>query len=157
MSLRYYEIINPSDKVVLTATESDELLVAIAVVMLGEGKAGVERDDDTTVLPLMLFGGFEEWLASKGLTSESFGETLHANRLKIAGILETVFYGSTHEAKALDAALAALPREQAIDARAKYNDAKRTSLSDWGAACLSWAAKLRAADAADASGEAPTE
>jgi hypothetical protein len=147
MSVHYYEIINPSDKVVLAADESDELLVAIAIVMLGNGKAGVERDDDTTILPLMLFGGFEEWLTSKGLTTESFGETLRTNRSKIASILETVFYGSTSEAKALDAALAALPREQALEARAKYNDVKRSSLNDWGAACLSWAAKLRAADA----------
>jgi hypothetical protein len=148
VSLRYYEIINPSDTVVLAADESDELLVSIAVVMLGNGKAGLERDDGADTLPLMLFGGFEEWLTAKGLTADSFGETLHANRRKIASILETVFYGSISEAKALDAALAALPREQALDARAKYNDAKRSSLSDWGAACLSMAAQLRAKDAA---------
>lgn len=146
--MRYYEIINPSDKVVLAANERDELLVAIAVIMLGKGKAGVERDDGADVLPLMIFGGFEEWLASKKLTSDTFGETLRTNRSKIATILETVFYGSITEAKALDAALAELPRKQAIAARAKYNDTKRSSMSDWGAACLSLAAKLRAKEEA---------
>lgn len=146
MSTHYYEIINPSDKVVLSADESDELLVAIAVVMLGSGRAGVERDDGKTVLPLTAFGGFEEWLASNGLTSDTFGEAIHANRSKIAAICETVFYGSTGEAQALDAALETMPRDQAIEARARYNDKKRSSLNDWGSACLAWAAKLRKAD-----------
>jgi hypothetical protein len=150
---RYYEIINPSDKVLLIADESDELLVAIAVLMLGEGKAGVRRDDDEDVLPLMLFGGFEQWLAAEGLTSDTFGETLKANRIKIADILETVFYGSMREAKALDLALADLPREQMLAARARYNDEKRSSLNDWGAACLSTAKNLRAMAAKEAKTE----
>jgi hypothetical protein len=141
--MRYYEIINPSDKVVLSADESDELILSIAIIILGKGKAGLQRDDDQDIVPLMFFGGFEDWLVSKGLTPDSFDETLQANRSKIATILETVFYGSIEEAKALDAALAGLPREHALAARAKYNDAKRGSLSDWGAACLNWARKLR--------------
>lgn len=144
MAKRYYEIINPSDHVMLTADESDELLVAIAVLTIGNGKAGVVRDDGVEVLPLMLFGGSDIWLKDKGLTIDSIGAWMRSNRTKIAAILETVFYGSISEAKALDAALTELPRDQAIAARSKYNDEKRSSLNDWGAACLSCAKTLRA-------------
>jgi hypothetical protein len=143
MTMRYYEIINPSDKVVLAADESDELLISIAVIVLGKGRAGLQRDDDQDIVPLLFLGGFDDWLKAKGLTSDTFSETIKANRNKIATILESVFYGSISEAKALDAALTALPREQAIAARAKYNDVKRSSLNDWGAACLGWARSLR--------------
>lgn len=145
MTTHYYEIINPSDHVLLVADESDELAVAIAVLVLGDGKAGVRRDDDVEVLPLLIFGGADNWLKSKGITAASLKSWVKANRPKIATVLESVFYGDISEAKALDAALAALPHDLAIAARARYNDSKRSSLSDWGAACLSWAKTLREA------------
>lgn len=143
MTMRRYEIINPSDACCIEAPS--DLIAGLAIMLISEGRYGLRRDDDETTLPILAFGGdapIVAWLKENGIEGlEAMGAFVSENTEAIARTLESIFYGSMSQAKALDDALAGLP--DALERRAKFNDGKRSSMSDIGKACLSYAAALR--------------
>ena len=81
-----YEVINPSDRVLLDAT-SDEIAVA-AVCILGEGRYAAKRDGFSG--PLFLFGGHDEWFVEHaGL---DFSDYMAANLAEIGSALRSARY-----------------------------------------------------------------
>lgn len=138
--MKHYKIVTPSDRVIVTS--DDELVAAIAVLFLGEGRYGLRRvDDDESVLPIFLFGGAEEWLKERGI--DDIGTYLREHATQIAVVLESAFYGSASELRALDAALAGQPDDAAAKARRTYNDMRRSSMNNIGTACLAYAERFR--------------
>jgi hypothetical protein len=137
--MTHYEIINPSDKVLVTA--ADDMIAAVAVLVLGRGRYGLRRDNGDLVLPVFLLGGADEWIAEKGIADlEAY---LKEHAAELAAVFESVFYGGVRDLKALEAALEGASPEAAARGRAKYNDTKRSSLNNIGAACAEYAARLR--------------
>lgn len=137
--MKVYEIVNPSDKVLLQA--DDELTACVATLLLGQGKYGLRDQAGETVLSIMIFGGSDEWLAEKGITDLAAWVTDH--RAELAAVYESAFYGSANELAALELALADLPPDKRVAARKRYNEQKRTSMNNIGAACAYWAEHLR--------------
>jgi len=137
--MRHYEIINPSDKVLVTA--DDDMIAAVAVLVLGRGRYGLRRDNGDLVLQVFLLGGADEWIAEKGIADlEAY---LKEHAAELAAVFESAFYGGVRELKALEAALEGASPEAAARGRAKYNDTKRSSMSNIGAACAEYAVRLR--------------
>lgn len=82
-----YEISNPSDAI--TIEHDDELVAAVAVLCIGEGRYGLVRPDGTQAMPIFLLGGAEAWLATKGIELELYFTTRVDD---IATALESVRY-----------------------------------------------------------------
>lgn len=139
MAKALYEIVNPSDKV-LVAAESDQV-AAIAILVLGMGRFALVRcDNGERVLPLFLLGGAEEWLAAQHI---DLGTFVKEHAVDLAAVFDSAFYGDASEAEALEAALAALAPLEREASRRAYNDRKRSSMNNIGAACISWAERCR--------------
>lgn len=136
---KLYEVVNPSDHVILAAF--DDLTAAVATLLLGQGAYGLRDAAGNAVLPLFLLGGAEEWLADKGIADLAAWVTDH--RLELVAIYESAFYGTPTEYTALQLALADMPPDQRLAAVRRYNDEKRSSMNDIGAACAHWANHLR--------------
>lgn len=149
-----YEIINPSDSVCIEA--SDEIVACVAVLLLGEGAYGLNRcKDGKSVLPITMLGGGDQWLADHGVVPQEalkhppkYGEALHAWIDAHAGamirVYESAFYGDPSEHRAFEAAMAAIedPMVRA-ESRRRFNDERRTSLTNIGARCQEWALRIR--------------
>lgn len=74
------EIINPHDKI--TIDYSDQEAADCAVIVAGEGRYGIDGDDG---LPLLLFGGHEEWCSKKhGCSIKELLERVGMHRLATA-------------------------------------------------------------------------
>lgn len=119
-----YEITNPSDPITVQADE--DLVAAAAALLLGHGKYGARRGD-TTVCPIFILGGYEEWAKEVG-----FGrEYIDKNWLKIVACLRTAAVGTP-------------PQEIRDDAvkLAAWNEQKRSSMNDISAAAVRYAAEL---------------
>lgn len=63
------EVINPHDKIFIEY--SDKEAAQVAILLIGNGQYGIDGDDG---LPLLLFGGHEEW--SEKTYGKSFDEWL---------------------------------------------------------------------------------
>lgn len=138
-----YEIINPSDKVIVSC--DDDTVAAAVVLLLGRGRYGLRRcdgsDNKQVTLPIFLMGGSDEWLEAKGILD--FGVYLDDHKDQAIACLESAFYGDLAELEALDAALSLLDSTSRFAAMQRYNDRKRNSMNDIGAACREIAQMLR--------------
>jgi hypothetical protein len=140
MMTMLFEIINPSDAY---GIEGEELTCAVAVLLLGEGQYGLEIMDEgerkgETTLPLLLFGGVEEWLAEVGI--ENLGTYYAEHALELAEALDTVEINPV----AYQIALRCLPDGADLNAfRAIWHDKHRGSLNDIGARAGQLATRLR--------------
>jgi hypothetical protein len=90
-----FEIINPSDPYTMTAPDLE--VAAVAVSLLGDGKyplKGVGGDAGQDVPPF-LFGGHDEWFASKfGMNYEATAEHVLNHRAgELAETLDSVTLG----------------------------------------------------------------
>jgi hypothetical protein len=137
MSVRIYEIINPSDCVTLE-TENEEAAIA-ATIVLGGGAYGLRRDDDETVCPIMLFGG-ADWVQEK---FGDLGVWVDANAADVADVLDTAMCCSMGDRRAVGAALRGLPAEERRTRLAAYNDERRSSLNNICGAAANYAKQLR--------------
>ena len=116
-----YEVINPSDAVFLE--HNDDLEAAMAAMILGEGKYGLEDADGKTVLPICLFPGqATEWMEGHGI---DLGAYLNANSAVLASCLESAIYGPLPKDEPVLLALRANP-----EALAEHNDKGRSSMND---------------------------
>lgn len=139
-----YEIANPSDACTIEA--EDSVLAAVAVLILGNGAYGLYDEDDRTVLPIFAFSGPErliEWLGSNGIQDGKSDEFFAKNGEEMAKILESIVYGKIADRKSITALAESMTTADRLRAIAKYNDSKRSSLSDISSACLALAKTFR--------------
>lgn len=137
-----YELINPSDAVTFEA--SDHRVAVAVCVLLGEGRYSLQAEtgkqedgfpnlllaDEATTMRVLSEYGF----ASDG---EMF-EFLNSDALHVAAALDSLAYCSIGERKAL---FAAVGSDQG--ALTRWNEEKRTSVTDIGARAAAWAKRLR--------------
>jgi len=90
-----FEIINPSDPYTMTAPDLE--VAAVAVSLLGDGKYPLKGlgDDAGQDVPPFLFGGHDEWFASKfGMNYEATAEHVLNHRAgELAESLDSVTLG----------------------------------------------------------------
>lgn len=134
-----FELINPSDAV--TFIGDDITVAGVAIMVLGRGRYGLTDDKGEVVVPLMLFGGSEYWLAEHGV--DDLDAWLTANYLRVAEFLETCAYGSRLEREAFDQAIARMTPEHAEAHREWWNDRNRSSMNNIGQAAAAYAKTLR--------------
>lgn len=139
------EIINPSDPYTLVA--DDFLAAAVGVGILGQGSAGLEAPDGRRT-PVLF--GWDEWLDQQGISD--LPAYLSANRIVIAEALETVMIGSRREREEVDSILALIDPSKHAEYLAARHDRRRSSMNDFRASAMSFAAKLREIEALRAEG-----
>lgn len=119
-----YEIINPSDPITFECDDDD--VARVAALVLGRGAYGVQREDGERVLPVLRFGGFDEWYkaftARVGCTLNGW---IRGNRGRMAVALDTTAVCSLSNRKALLAATKGDP-----EAVARWNEEKRSSMNN---------------------------
>lgn len=134
-------IINPSDPYTLAG--DDFQAVALAVLMLGEGRYAARELDGDREVPMFFFGGAEEWYTSN--FSISLGDALRANPVAVADVLDSVMIGSRAERQSFEAALKHIPTEEGRSAyRAEVLDRQRSSTNNIGTRAWALAKRLRA-------------
>lgn len=136
-----YEIVNPSDKMTIEA--EDERVAQAATLLLGEGRVGLRNGAGETVLPLFLFGGADEWCRSH--FPEGLSSFIGAHRAALAKCLLSLIYVSV---EARGAVIAELGSD--VEARTRYNDERRTSLTNYWAAASALAEGLLESQGASA-------
>lgn len=146
--MKRYELINPSDKIILSC--EDDLVAACCALVLGRGRFALCRcSDEVEVLPLLFGTRSETWLKENGI--EDLAAYLDEHCDQAVACLESVFYGSIREIDALESALSEVDGAARVAAMARYNNRKRSSLNDIGAACHEIATLLRERKAAKVS------
>jgi hypothetical protein len=136
-----YEIINPSDAYTMVAESFH--VAAAAVLLLGQGKLGLSCEEDPEQhVPVMLFGGAEEWLKKHGL--EDLSGFIESHKGEVATALESVLIGDIIDRKTFERVLSVIKdQDERNAARAAYHDEKRSSMNDIGRAAWIYAAALR--------------
>lgn len=84
--MRKFEIINPSDKAFIYG--DNELVVAVATVLFSMGKYGLQEVDGEYALPILAFGGGEEWMKENGI--DNTGEWVKENKDGVIAALRSV-------------------------------------------------------------------
>lgn len=126
-----YEILNPSDDVTIKAY--DVVTAGVFVLLLSHGKYGLNDLEGNEAVPMLMFGGHERWLEERGISD--LDEWVKAHVLEVATVAESYAYTKAREREVYDFTMNALPSEAQAEWRAKWNDARRTSLNDIGAEC----------------------
>lgn len=134
------EIINPSDAVCIE--HADPLVLAVAILILGEGHYGAEAEEGDIDCPIFLFGGFEAWWAKKEIGT--FGDYIGTHGTDIAAALDTVTYGHFRDYREAQDAIAKMSPEDGAAWMAKRNDARRSSMNNIGARAALLAKRFRA-------------
>lgn len=126
-----YEIINPSDAMTITA-ERNEVAMA-AVLLLGEGKLGIKRDDGDCPSCMLLFAKKEETLAflREHFGTEDLGSWCEAHAADLARCLRSLMYCTVGTRAGLEAAFGDLDDAERDRRLALFNDERRTSLNDY--------------------------
>lgn len=134
-----YEIVNPSDAVTIKA--SDPLVAAVCTLLLAQGQYGLSDEHDNTILPVMIFGGIDEWLLEHKINDlDKFIDTHISEMIET---LESVVYGSIDSRKLFDSAISKMSPYDASKYRIEWNDSNRTSLTNIGYVYQAYANKLR--------------
>jgi hypothetical protein len=139
-----YEIANPSDACTIEA--DDSVLAAIAVLILSNGAYGLYDEDGRTVLPIFAFSGPErliEWLKDHGIEDGKIDEFYAKNGDEMAKILESVAYGKIDDRKGITALTDKMSAADRLEALSKWNESRRSSVTDISAACLGLAKVFR--------------
>ena len=131
-----YEIVNPSDKCCIEAL--NDKIAFVAILLLGEGKYGCEKEDGTSLPSLMLFATEQQILqtlekveiGSGPTISERLESFLNEHGNDVVSAWESITYCSMSARKGLMAAFEGLPDK--VERLAKYNDERRSSLNDIG-------------------------
>lgn len=143
-----FEFINPSDPYHF---ETDNLKVAsVATFILGMGKCGSKEIDSNKgklfEVPLLLFGGEEEW--AQKTFSMSLAELLHDvkvnHKQELVDCLESFAIGSFSEYKEFRESMAdILDLKKKESYRKKYHKNKLTSANDFGTYAWKFAKGLK--------------
>lgn len=126
-----YEIVNPSDPVTIEA--SDSVLAAVAVILLSNGDYGLYDEDERAVIPIFRLSEPErliKWLHDNGVDSNKIDEFYAKNGEELATILESVVYGKREDRAAILALTEKMSAKDRLEALAKWNESKRTSMND---------------------------
>ena len=91
----WYEIINPSDQCYISA--ADPLAAKVSIMLLSRGAYALKDKDGETVLPMVRFSGYKEWLESEGISNLQGYVDKHYGDM--AKALRTVTYGPLAEVK----------------------------------------------------------
>jgi len=136
-----FEVVNPSDAVTL---EYDNPVVAgVVTLLLGNGQYGLEAEDGTTVLPIMLFAGEEglkEWLSENGV--DDLGEFMKQHGLEIAECLETAMVCTVRERRAITKAIE-VSGGDIKGAQEVFNEESRSSMNNICGNAFAWAKRFR--------------
>ncbi len=84
-----YELINPSDKIFLTA---DNLVDAAFACWLISSSYGLRDDQGNPVVPIAMFGGMTEWFAEHGVSFSGAPAYIETHKSDIATILDSCEY-----------------------------------------------------------------
>lgn len=137
---KYGEVINPSDA--YTICIDDPLAACVAVALLTNGKWGIKDADGNQVLPMFIFGGFDEWWKEQGTEGLNVDDWLEKHGERLIEPLESVLIGDRW---AFDQAASALTGEDLERFRQEWHERYRTSMNDFGKCAKAWAVKLRKA------------
>ncbi len=129
-----YTLVNPSDAISFE-TDNEAALMAGVLIATGSGMIMLERviegDDDDQRLPILGFMSekqLAEWM------QKFFGcplpEYVDGHKAEIAAALSSYLYGSPDDRQLFDDAVR--DESDPVAFRAKWNDDRRTSLSDYG-------------------------
>lgn len=139
-----YEIVNPSDAVTIEA--DDEFLASVAVIILGEGAYGLYDHKGKVILPIFLFqdpAKLVKWLNEHGVNPSKIDEFYAMHGEKLAVIMESLMYGKPEDRKAVLAMTANMNTDEKAKALAKYNESKRSSMSNIAASASHLASMFR--------------
>lgn len=142
--MKTYEIMNPSDH--LTVQADHYLAAAIPVLLLGQGKLGLrEVSTGETILPLMLFGGFDDWLRENDFADANALWAWVADHWRESvAVMESVVVGSGDTRTLLELELERIEGAEARrQHRIAFNDARRTSLNDIASTLMENAKRFR--------------
>ena len=122
-----WEVINPSD--MITVSGDDYEAVALAIMLLGEGKYGAQEIGGDRDVPAFLFGGHDEWMHEKfGLTVE---ESLGAiDRSLISKVLKSAVIGGETSRIGYEKVASKLDGLELEQWRNEYHDRERSSMID---------------------------
>ena len=139
-----YEITNPSDPYTLVA--DDDKVAMAAVLLLGEGRYGLDREDHAYIMPPMFGPGTEEieqWLKKNDLYP--IGEFISSHRNEIAAALDSVLVGPRWQRHIVAMMLETLEDDRAKweKARESHHDKNRGSTNDIGRRAWHIAESLR--------------
>lgn len=81
-----YELVNPHDPIFLET--DDERFAKLAVLCLSTAY-GIRDTDGNLVMPILLFGGMDEFLANEFGGRDAANELVESNLLKIADVLDS--------------------------------------------------------------------
>lgn len=150
-----YEVSNPSDRVTI---EADDDKVAIAAVLLiGEGQMGLDREDGQDTFPVLLLASHqqvEDTLIAKGFADgvKGYSEFVGKNLEAVAACLASAAVCSISERKGVLKVIEGSGRDPAV-ALAEWNETQRTSLNDICGVAHSYAKALREKAAKNAQSE----
>lgn len=142
-----YQLIGRDEDATIEA--SDELVACVATIELGRGFVSLTRGDaeGTRVLPLLAFGGAEEWRESVGI--RDYIEFLEDHRAEIARVLRTAAYGTVREREAVLEGIDPDDEAARSVALAAWNDDRRSNPKDLCARAVRLAESISCFEAAE--------
>jgi hypothetical protein len=132
------ELVNPSDAV--TFIGDDIKVAGVATLLLGRGQYGLEDCDGKMVVPLMLFGTHEEWFKENDINLDHF---ISEHAKAIAAFLDTCVYGDVDDRRVYEYMCRGMSDDEVAEYKSKWDDRKRSSMNNIGAAAHSIAMQLR--------------
>ncbi len=121
------EVINPSDQITLSGENYEA--VALAVMLMGEGKYGAREIGGDCDVPPFLFGGHDEWMSDK--FGRSVSDSLGAiDRSLIASVLESAVIGNETSRIGYEKVASKLDGVELEQWRDEYHDRERSSMND---------------------------
>lgn len=138
-----YSIVNPSDPYTIEASSLD--VAAMAAILIGQGRYGLKSLDDSESMPILAFGGAEEWFQKNFRESimETQNRVMDTKMAEVANCLDSVLYGDAQDRLDFLATTEGMDRQAFEDARIARHDGLRSSMNDIGERAYSMAAKLR--------------
>ena len=137
-----WDLSNPSDPI--TFYGEDLEIVALAVVMVGDGQYGADTiPESEKCVPIFLFGGCREWWL-KNFNKEPQESLEKADKCAIAEILDSFLVGSNSNRAGYELVISKLNNdEDKLKWRDEYHDKTRSSMNDICSHAWKTAAKLR--------------
>jgi hypothetical protein len=138
-----YRIINPSDPYTVEASALD--VAAMSAVLLGKGYYSFESLDGGENVPLMAFGGAEEWCqkAFQESVMEMCNRVMDTKLSEVADCLDSVLYGDIEDRAAFMEETRDINRSTLEFHRATEQERKCSSMNDIGGRAYIMANKLR--------------
>lgn len=140
-----YEIINPSDPYTCIAEEPKVAMAA--VIMLGDGRLGLEDESGKSHGTIFLFMNKKQTEAKlkELFGGKSLSEFFKENNLAIADCLDSVMSFGIESRRAFDEAMKRIPDEKSRkEYKESLHDKNRTSMNDFGSYAWKLAKSFRA-------------